>query len=511
MPADPRLLRLRIQRLMQHGSSKAVEIADLVKQADELAQSLPPENTCRDNTWTTLRSSGLLEELAVMVTTLPGVLPRPAAVEVRWLFACISALYHTFQVMDIDLKQHGRPELKLAERCELMISRYVHWFGSSSEDWPGLARSRRQILLLVYRLSNHEEKIDESFVRLIDFDDMVSVILANIFDPLQVEEPCQRDNSVIWAGCHILSIYGKTRGFFNTTAEDNVKRYGADLMARQCAAIIEGIPPSVPMLVHVSSLVQYILFAPSSHKNIIEKWHLHLRLVKRWWETERTRSQVSLDQSFFFSDLRALLDAISPKTLQRSAMRDLVQEQDLILLLGRGSIAREILTPPVLSGELAKPFYDLAIQHCRDDTLLMATHVKTIWLYVLDCLRLLKRCADPLWESLRNEKKLSEVDVWRAFGYKLGLSEGAVRQEQAQARKKDSKDLVGCFFLKCPLYGEDINYRVESPLRCTGCKLAQYCSIPCQKLHWRHDHKSHCGPYASTPSPTIATLPGPSE
>lgn len=64
--------------------------------------------------------------------------------------------------MDIDLKQHGRPELKLAERCELMISRYVHWFGSSSEDWPGLARSRRQILLLVYRLSNHEEKIDES-------------------------------------------------------------------------------------------------------------------------------------------------------------------------------------------------------------------------------------------------------------------------------------------------------------------------------------------------------------
>lgn len=31
-------------------------------------------------------------------------------------------------------------------------------------------------------------------------------------------------------------------------------------------------------------------------------------------------------------------------------MRDLVQEQDLILLLGRGSIAREILTPPVLSG-----------------------------------------------------------------------------------------------------------------------------------------------------------------
>lgn len=180
----------------------------------------------------------------------------------------------------------------------------------------------------------------------------------------------------------------------------------------------------------------------------------------------------------------------------------------------------------------------------------MTTHVKPIWLYVLDCLRLLKRCADPLWESLRNAKGPSEVDVWRAFGHKLGLSEGELRQEQAQARKKDSKDLVGCFFLKCPLYGEDINDRVNLPLRCTGCKLVGN-RAPAQRYpprlspaiypgpilqyimpetvsscksqfvilaqpggltsHWRHDHKSRCGSYASTPSPTIATLPGPSE
>lgn len=130
----------------------------------------------------------------------------------------------------------------------------------------------------------------------------------------------------------------------------------------------------------------------------------------------------------------------------------------------------------------------------------MATHVKTIWLYVLDCLRLLKRCADPLWESLRNEKKLSEVDVWRAFGYKLGLSEGAVRQEQAQARKKDSKDLVGCFFLKCPLYGEDINYRVESPLRCTGCKLVGN-RVPAQRYPSRLSPAIYSGPILQYPMP----------
>lgn len=77
MPADPRLLRLRIQRLMQQGSKRMVEITELVEQAEELAQSLSPEKTCMDDTWGTLRSSGLLEELAVMATTIPGVMERP--------------------------------------------------------------------------------------------------------------------------------------------------------------------------------------------------------------------------------------------------------------------------------------------------------------------------------------------------------------------------------------------------------------------------------------------------
>ncbi|KIO24274.1 hypothetical protein M407DRAFT_9016 [Tulasnella calospora MUT 4182] len=482
MPADPRLLRLRIQRLMQHGSIKSVEIAELVEQAEELAQNLSPEKTCKDNTWSALRSSGLLEELAVMATTLPGVMERPTPIGVRWFLACISALYHAFRV--IDFSYHRSAEVKLGERCALLVSRYVKWFGSPSENWPGLPRSRRQFLLLVYRLSTHEhgeqalpDNLDESFVGLIDFDEMVRIIVPNIFDPPQIERQYQLDNSIVWAGCHILSTYGRTRGLFNTTAEEDAKKYGADNMAKRCAAIIETIPASVKLLAHVSSLVRYLLSAPSLHGSCIEKWRLHFRIMKRWWEAERIVSEKpfmtngALDHSLFFSDLRALLEALPSKRLQKIAISDLIQEQDLILLLGFGPISRDgPVGLGVLYGQLAKPFFGFVVHHCRNDVLLMA-QIGPMWLHVMDSLRLIKRCANPLCEE-RILKESSEIDLWQAFGVKLGLSEESLRQEQAQARQKDSEGLVGCFSLKCPLYGEDINGKPNSPLRCMGPNIA---------------------------------------
>lgn len=137
---------------------------------------------------------------------------------------------------------------------------------------------------------------------------MTQIIVINLFDPIQWQGQ-QLAKDVMWAGCHILSTYGKTRGFFNTTAEGYVKKYGADRMAKGCAVIIQNCPPSVILLVHVSSLVQYLLFAPACHKSIIRTWRLHVRLMKKWWETERMASEqlvdMELGQVFFFSDLGA--------------------------------------------------------------------------------------------------------------------------------------------------------------------------------------------------------------
>lgn len=385
-----------------------------------------------------------------------------------------------------------------------MVSTYVKLFGSSSEDWPGLPESQRQILLLVYRLcapvhveGTAPDKIDESFLGLIEFDEMTQIIVPNLFDPIQWQDQ-QLPKNVVWAACHILSTYGKIKGFANTTAEGYVKKYGADPMAKICAVMIESSPAWVNMLVHVSSLVQYLLFAPAIHRSIIHTWRLQLRLMKKWWEAERAASERPVDvgfgHNFFFGDLGALLLALSTRMLQKDTISDLVQQQDLILLLGFGPIRRtDLVGPPYLSGQWLEPFHKFAVAFCRDDVRLMTEHIKPMWLHVMDCLRPIKRCADPLWEKIKN-KEPSEVDLWQAFGAELGLSEGSLRRERAQARREESEGLVGCFFLKCPLYGEDINDRPNSPLCCVECKSAQYCSTSCQKLDWRNRHKRLCRP-----------------
>lgn len=142
-----------------------------------------------------------------------------------------------------------------------------------------------------------------------DFDEMTQVLVPSVFDPAQFQGQRALPKNVLWAGCHILSTCGKIKGFANTTAEGYVKKYGADYMAKCCAAIIQNTPPLVNLLVHVSSLIQYLLFAPTCHHSIVHSWQLHLRLMKKWWEVERAASkrqvEAGFDYSSFFSHIVA--------------------------------------------------------------------------------------------------------------------------------------------------------------------------------------------------------------
>ncbi|KAG9046974.1 hypothetical protein FS837_003264 [Tulasnella sp. UAMH 9824] len=312
MPTNPRSLKLKIERLKRDAASGMKEMLNVIGQAEEMARSLPPEKTCNNNTWKDLRASELLEELIVMTTLFTEALDKPRIAEVRWVFGCIGALYHAFRVMD--MKPDGAAEQGLAERCPLMVSTYAKWFGSSSEDWPGLPESRRHLVLLVYRLCapGHVEgaapdEIDESSS--MDFDEMTQVLIPSVFDPVQLQGQPPLPKNVLWAGCHILSTYGKIKGFANTTAEGFVKKYGADYMAKCCAAMIESTPALAHLLVHVSSVIQYLLFAPACHHSIVHSWRLHLRLMKKWWEVERAASKrqvaAGVDYFIFFSDIGA--------------------------------------------------------------------------------------------------------------------------------------------------------------------------------------------------------------
>ncbi|KAG8961887.1 hypothetical protein FRC00_010931 [Tulasnella sp. 408] len=160
---------------------------------------------------------------------------------------------------------------------------------------------------------------------------MTQVLVPSVFDPVQLQGQRAHPKEVLWAGCHILSTYGKIKGFANTTAEGYVKEYGADHMAKCCAAIIESTPPLINLLVHVSSLIQYLLFAPTGHNSIVHSWQLHLRLMKKWWEVERAASKRQVEIGFeyfvFFSDVGAILSALSTPALQAAAIYGLIMSK----------------------------------------------------------------------------------------------------------------------------------------------------------------------------------------
>ncbi|KAG9046975.1 hypothetical protein FS837_003265 [Tulasnella sp. UAMH 9824] len=268
MPAEPRHLKLEFERLIGAdltSDATWAAILDVIDQAEELARSLPPEKTCKSKTWKKLRASELLEELIMMAIFPMKAWDRPDLPSTRWTFGCISALYHAFRVMD--MKPDGAAEADLVRLSPLLISRYARWFGSPYVDRPGLSQSRRQILLLVYRLCApaHVEdalpdEMNETFFGTIELDEIAQIIVPSMFHPIPQGQP-QLDKNVVWAGCHILNTYGKTKGVFNISAEGYVKKYGEDYMAKRRAAIIESTPASMKLLLHVSSLVQYLLFA----------------------------------------------------------------------------------------------------------------------------------------------------------------------------------------------------------------------------------------------------------
>ncbi|KIO24277.1 hypothetical protein M407DRAFT_9018 [Tulasnella calospora MUT 4182] len=112
------------------------ELVNVIAQAEELARSLPPEKTCKGKTWKNLRALELLEELPLM-----AIFPGKAWAEPDDLNE------------SLDMKPVGATEKDLVWLSPLLVSTFVQWFGSSSGNWLGLTEPRRQILLLVYRLS----------------------------------------------------------------------------------------------------------------------------------------------------------------------------------------------------------------------------------------------------------------------------------------------------------------------------------------------------------------------
>lgn len=163
--------------------------------------------------------------------------------------------------------------------------------------------------------------------------------------------------------------------------------------------------------------------------------------------------------------------------LALKAIQHLLEHYDLLLLLGRtlvqgshlpldemrmSTVCPRALDPFAHSfdaGYLTDPLVKLTGTVCQQNKELRAS-LRHTWLQVLEGFFIIK------YPNISSMVSDHEIVVWRGLGARMGLDEDALEREAADVRKEASGGIVGCVWLKCPLY------ECESPrvaMRCSGC------------------------------------------
>lgn len=92
------------------------------------------------------------------------------------------------------------------------------------------------------------------------------------------------------------------------------------------------------------------------------------------------------------------------------------------------------------------------------------THVKDQWLFILDALETVGRC-DMSKDVLEGRRKR-----WLRIGKDMKLDPEVGRKDQVSQLQDEMAGLVGCCWIRCPLFQQDSVVAEREVLRCAGCR-----------------------------------------
>lgn len=138
---------------------------------------------------------------------------------------------------------------------------------------------------------------------------------------------------------------------------------------------------------------------------------------------------------------------------------------------------------------------------CKGNRHLIDGRMQSDWLYLAERLAAISRCA-PITPgssiSLRHQgargrltgesRKIDLLDMWAWVGHEIGLDTAIILEKDAEARRSKPGGQVGCYWVRCPLYGEDLAECDGEVLQCTGCRTVSVPSIyhgPGDEVHSR--------------------------
>ena len=94
--------------------------------------------------------------------------------------------------------------------------------------------------------------------------------------------------------------------------------------------------------------------------------------------------------------------------------------------------------------------------------------LKSAWLHVLDAIICNAHCA---LSAGSNDDSEDSLELWHQIGEKFGFKEEPIRKEARFDRVETTPAMLGCNWLKCPLYKVELSdAQSEKMLRCVRCR-----------------------------------------
>lgn len=113
---------------------------------------------------------------------------------------------------------------------------------------------------------------------------------------------------------------------------------------------------------------------------------------------------------------------------------------------------------------------------CSAEKRLLGPYVKSPWLQILDGYSTLERCCDDVDIHGNSLPYSTGMSIWKQFGALLGFREDEVRRELASGTSANTGALMGCSWVRCPLY-EEVGYLPgREPMRCSRCRMVRLVS-----------------------------------
>ncbi|KAG8976929.1 hypothetical protein FRC05_002866 [Tulasnella sp. 425] len=270
---------------------------------------------------------------------------------------------------------------------------------------------------------------------------------------------------------------------------DLFTKFGAARIFHACNTFLD----SYPDIRGPRKLALCLLFFIPAQSHLIIGEKLHLKVVREQWDRASQESEAP-DRAAIgkasIEDIMEIIEILQPGQLRVQVIDDLVKREGFINLLAKAVLWKF----RDRDGHLRYAIQTTA-ELCLQRQVLIRDYVIPDWLSSFYRLQLAWH--DPAKEAKMLEFDLapfakepevpmqefsSHIQLWQWFGEKLKLDQEALLKGDRDLRRGRGAHLVGCSWIRCPFFGEDLAAHVLQPiLLCSGCQKAQYCSLECQK------------------------------